>query len=172
MSVNVTGPKPAAKGSLSAPNPLFLRDEELIRGVELLDFAYRGLLAEPDRRLAASGLGRNHQRILHFVGREPGITMTRLLDLLQLTKQSLSRLVRELEAQGALARRPDPRDRRQLRLELTGRGRELDEHVNGRLRRRLADAYRAAGAEAVAGYHKVLLGLLDERARRRLHAGR
>lgn len=172
MSVNVTGPKSTPEGSLSAPNPLFLRDEELIRGIELLDFAWRGLLAEPDRRLAAAGLGRNHLRILHFVGREPGITMTRLLDLLQLTKQSLSRLLKELEAQGAIARRPDPRDRRQLLLELTQRGWELDEQVNGRLRRRLASAYRAAGADAVAGYHKVLLGLVDERARRRLHASR
>jgi DNA-binding MarR family transcriptional regulator len=65
-----------------------------------------------------------------------------------------------------VTRAPDREDRRQRRLWLTEQGRQLDEELDGRLRRRLAGAYRAAGAEAVAGYHKVLLGLVDERARR------
>lgn len=168
MSVNVSDPKTAGKPSLTAPNPLFLRDEELTRGLELLDLAYRALLAESDRRLAAHGIGRNHQRVLRFIGREPGITMVRLLDRLGLSKQSLSRLVNELVAAGLVTRHPDQTDRRQRRLELTERGRELDQQLNGRLRRRLADAYRAAGAEAVAGYHRVLLGLVGEPTRRRL----
>jgi DNA-binding MarR family transcriptional regulator len=55
------------------------------------------------------------------------------------------------------------RDRRQRLLELTREGRELEEALHGRLRRRLARAYRAAGAEAVAGHHQVLLGLVDQR---------
>ncbi len=53
-------------------------------------------------------------------------------------------------------------------MRLTERGAELEERLNGGLRRRLALAYRAAGADAVAGYHQVLLGLVDERARRHL----
>jgi DNA-binding MarR family transcriptional regulator len=65
-------------------------------------------------------------------------------------------------------RETDPRDRRQRRLVLSADGRSLNEQLSGRLHRRLAAAYRAAGADAVAGYHKVLLGLVDERARRRL----
>ena len=93
--------------------------------------------------------------------------MVELQGRVPLTKQSLSRLLKELVAQGP--DRADPqrrRDRRQRLLELTPAGRELDEQLNGRLRRQLASAYRAAGAEAVAGYHKVLLGLVDEHARR------
>jgi DNA-binding MarR family transcriptional regulator len=166
MSVNVTEPKVARSLPFGAPNPLFLRDDELTRGVELLDAAYRALIDQPDRSLTDLGLGRNHQRALYFVGRQPGITMAELQGRVHLTKQTLSRLLKELVAARLIARTPCRRDRRQRLLELTFAGRELDAQINGRLRRRLADAYRAAGVEAVAGYHKVLLGLLDERARR------
>lgn len=161
-------PKSAAPAPLAGPNPLFLRDEELSRGLDLLDLAHRALLAETERRVAGSGVGRHHQRLIHLIGREPGITMARLLDVMPLSKQSVSRLLQELAGSGLIVRQPDARDRRQRRLALTEEGRALNEQLNGRLRRRLASAYRAAGAEAVAGYHKVLLGLVDERARRRL----
>lgn len=166
MSVNVT--TPVRNSARAAPNPLFLRDEELERGLELLDAAYHALLAEPGRQLGPLGLSRNHQRLLHVIGREPGITMARLQDLVQLTKQSLSRLLKELEARNLILREADRRDRRQRPIRLTEQGRELDEQLHVRLRRRIALAYRSAGADAVAGWHKVLLGLLDERARRRL----
>jgi DNA-binding MarR family transcriptional regulator len=166
MSVNVTEPKVARSLPFGAPNPLFLRDEELTRGIELLEVAYGALLARPDRRLIDLGLGRNHQRVVYWVGRQPGITMVELQERTRLTKQTLSRLLKELVGARLIVRSPSRHDRRQRLLELTLAGRELDEQLNGRLRRRLADAYRAAGAEAVAGFHKVLLGLVDEPARR------
>ena len=165
MSVNVTEPKVARSLPFGAPNPLFLRDEELTRGIELLEAAHRALLARPDRRLTEQGLGRNHQQVLYGVGRQPGITMVELQDQVQLTKQTLSRLIKELVGARLIARRSSPRDGRLRLLELTPAGRELDARLNDQLRRQLADAYRAAGAEAVAGFHKVLLGLLDEPAR-------
>ena len=164
----MTGPKAARALPLAAPSPLFLRDEELTRGFELLEAAYRGLIAEPDRRLAAAGLGRNHRRILHGIGRQPEITMVELRALLGLTKQSLSRLLAGLVDQGLVIRTEDDRDRRRRPLRLSERGRALDEDLNRHLRRRLADAYRAAGADAVAGCQEVLLGLVDERTRRQL----
>jgi DNA-binding MarR family transcriptional regulator len=166
VRVNVIEPKVARSLSNLAPNPLFLRDEELARGIELLDAAYRSLLAEPDRRLASRGLGRNHRWLLYLIGRHPGTTMVELLGRTQLSKQTLSRLLHELLAAGLIARRANARDRRQRLLELTDAGGELEEAVNGRLRRRLAHAYRGAGAEAVAGHHQVLLGLIEDGAQR------
>lgn len=157
-------PKVARSLSNLAPNPLFLRDEELTRGIELLDAAYRSLIAEPDRQLARRGLGRNHRWLLHLIGRHPGITMVELLSRMQLSKQTLSRLLNELVANGLIERRASARDRRQRLLELTEAGRELEEVLNGRLRRRLARAYRGAGADAVAGHHQVLRGLVEDGA--------
>ena len=166
MSVNVTGPKVASDRPYAAPSPLFLRDEELTRGIELLEAAYGALLGQPDRVLGGLGLSRNHGRILYCIGRQPGITMVELLGRVLLTKQTVSRLLGELVDRRLVSRAADRRDRRRRLLELTPAGRDLDEQLNGRLRRQLASAYRAAGTEAVAGYHQVLLGLLDEHARR------
>ena len=92
--------------------------------------------------------------------------MVELLGRTQLSKQTLSRLLNELLAEGLIARRANARDRRQRLLELTDAGGELEEALNGRLRRRLAHAYRGAGAEAVAGHHQVLLGLIEDGAQR------
>ncbi len=168
MGVNVSKPKATRHFPPTPPNPLFLKDEELIEGLELLEFALQRLFAEQAELLGSLGLGRSHQRLLHFIGRQPGITMAELLLIVPLTKQSQSRLLKELAAMGLIIQTQDDADRRQRLLSLTEKGRDVDQRLNDVLRRRLAIAYRAAGAEAVAGYHQVLEGLIDERARRHL----
>ena len=168
----MTKPKATRPFPPIPPNPLFLKDEELIEGLELLEFALQSLKSGQDKILDEFGLGRSHQQLLHFIGRSPGITMVDLLKIVPLTKQSLSRLLSELTTRGLIGQTQDEVDRRRQRLELTADGKELDQQLNDGLRRRLAVAYRAAGAEAVAGYHQVLEGLIDEPARRYLQGVR
>jgi DNA-binding MarR family transcriptional regulator len=67
-------------------NPLFLREEELRQGMELLFYAYRDFTAEPDAMLAQYGFGRAHHRVIYFVGRYPGSTVSDLLSILRITK--------------------------------------------------------------------------------------
>ena len=153
-----------------APNPLFLRDEELRQGIELLFDAYRDFTGEPDAILARIGLGRAHHRAIYFIGRHAGITVSELLAILKITKQSLSRVLSQLVRENYVQQRPGKRDRRQRLLELTDRGKELERQLTRTQRERIARAYREAGAEAVAGYRKVLLGLVDEAERRKILA--
>lgn len=142
-------------------NQLFLRDEELRTGMELLFFAYREFTREPDDILEKLGLGRAHHRVIYFVGRHPGVTVGGLMGLLRITKQSLSRVLSELMRQGFIAQEPGPDDRRQRLLSLTAKGVTLERQLTETQRRRIAAAYRHAGAEAVQGFRKVMLGLLD-----------
>lgn len=151
-------------------NPLFLREEELRQGLELLFFAYRDFTAEPDAILEEYGFGRAHHRVIYFVGRNPGMTVSDLLAILRITKQSLSRVLGQLVEEGFITQRPGTRDRRQRLLELTEKGIELERQLTERQRARIARAYREAGAEAVEGYRKVLLGLIDEADRARFPA--
>ncbi len=74
----------------SAANTPFLREEELRQGIELLYFAYRDFTAEPDAMLARYGFGRAHHRVIYFVGRHPHMSVSELLGILRITKQSLS----------------------------------------------------------------------------------
>ena len=154
----------------SGVNLLFLREEELRQGIELLYFAYRDFTAEPDAMLAEYGFGRAHHRVIYFVGRNPAITVSDLLSTLRITKQSLSRVLSQLIKEGFILQRPGPRDRRQRLLELTPKGIELERQLTEKQRARIARAYREAGAEAVEGYRKVLVGLIDGEDRRRFPA--
>src|SRR5579863_4826011 len=100
-------------------------EEELRQGIELLFYAYRDFTAEPDAILARHGFGRAHHRVIYFVGRYPHLTVTELLGILRITKQSLSRVLGQLVEQGFIAQQPGPRDRRQRLLQLTSKGVEL-----------------------------------------------
>jgi DNA-binding MarR family transcriptional regulator len=148
-------------------NPLFLREEELRQAMELLFFSYRDFTAEPDLILARYGFGRAHHRVIYFVGRHPSMTVSELLDILRITKQSLSRVLSQLVREDFVQQRPGLEDRRQRLLELTEKGKKLEYELIENQRNRIARAYRAAGADAVAGFRTVLYNLMDEDGRKR-----
>jgi len=150
----------------SGVNPLFLREEDLRQGMELLFYAYRDFTSEPDAILAKHRFGRAHHRVIHFVGRNPGITVSELLGILKITKQSLSRVLSQLVREEFIVQKAGPRDRRQRLLELTPKGVEIEGQLSESQRARIASAYREAGAEAVEGYRKVLIGMINQEDRR------
>lgn len=156
--------------SPSGPNPLFLREEELRQAMEMLFIAQRNVAAQADPLLERRGLGRAHHRVVYFVAREPDITVAALLDRLKVTKQSLARVVSDLTAGGYLEQGRGLRDRRQRTLRLTDAGRALERELGQRQRELIARAYREAGAEAVAGFRRVMLELMNESDRTRFVA--
>ena len=93
--------------------------------VELMFFAYRDFVADADHILEGLKFGRAHHRVLHFVGRNPGLTVAGLLDILQITKQSLARVLKELIDQGLVFQKEGAEDRRQRLLHLTPAGEAL-----------------------------------------------
>ena len=144
---------------------LYLREEELRRGIELLYFAYRDFTRDPDEILAESKFGRAHHRVLYFVGRNPGTTVSGLLNLLRITKQSLSRVLGQLVEDGFILQETGEEDRRQRLLFLTDKGKAFENQLFDTQRNRVADAYKKAGPEAVAGFWEVLLNIVDEQER-------
>ncbi|HEU0070059.1 MAG TPA: MarR family transcriptional regulator [Alphaproteobacteria bacterium] len=152
----------------SGVNPLFLREEELRQGMELLFYAYRDFTDEADAMLVRYKLGRAHHRALYFVGRHPGISVSELLAILRITKQSLARVLNDLVRQGFITQTAGMSDRRRRHLELTPKGLELERQITEKQRARIARAYRQAGGEAVEGFRKVLLGIINEHDRRLL----
>jgi DNA-binding MarR family transcriptional regulator len=159
--VNMASPTPSA-------SPLFLRETELRRGMELLYFGNSHLTRAIDRGLAAQGLGRAHHRALYFVARQPDLTVSELLGLLSITKQSLGRVLSELTDRGLIDVRPGERDRRQRLLRLSAEGTALEGQLFDALRERLSAAYASAGQAAVGGFWAVLEGLIPEEERTRV----
>src|SRR5260370_5311208 len=112
----------------SGANLLFLREEELRQGIELLYYAYRDFTAEPDAMLARYGFGRAHHRVIYFVGRHPQMSVTALLGILHITKQTLSRVLGPLVRHGFIRQPPGSRDRRQRLPAPTNKAPDLERH--------------------------------------------
>ena len=147
---------------------LFLRETQMREAQDLLFFAYRDFTAAADRILEEQGLGRAHHRALHYIGREPGLTVSGLLAVLRITKQSLARVLGVLVAAGFVAQTAGRHDRRQRLLSLTEAGAMLERRLFDSQRERLLAAYRNAGGVAVEGFGRVMRGVMDEATRRAL----
>src|SRR5712675_1856607 len=159
------------RGGETGADPRLPPEEAVREGIELLFFAYRDFTAEPDAILVQYGFGRAHHRVVHFVGRHPGMTVSELLGILRITKQSLGRVLGQLVRQGFILQRPGAQDRRQRLLELTPRGRELERQLSEPQQARIAIAYRQAGTAAVEAFRTVLLGIFAaEEDRRRFES--
>ena len=146
-------------------SPLFLREEEVRRGVELLYFGYTRLTRAIDEGLAKQGLGRAHHRALYFIARQPDLSVSSLLRILGITKQSLGRVLNELADRGLVETSVGEIDRRQKLLRLTEAGALFEAQLFDSLRNSLASAYSAAGQDSVTGFWRVLEGLIPESER-------
>src|SRR5207247_9848066 len=109
----------AADRALSSAEGAARAQEPIWDIIELLFFAYRDFIGDPDDVLAKLGFGRAHHRVLHFVNRNPGMKVAELLDILKITKQSLARVLRQLIQEGYILQREVANDRRQRLLYVT-----------------------------------------------------
>jgi hypothetical protein len=80
---------PAAPRLKAAGDRASRQSEPIWDVIELLFFAYRDFVTEPDDVLAKFGFGRAHHRVLHFVNRNPGMKVAELLDILKITSNRL-----------------------------------------------------------------------------------
>jgi DNA-binding MarR family transcriptional regulator len=149
---------------------LFLREEELRLAQDLLYFGYRDFTAGADRILATLEMGRAHHRVLHFVGRAPGIKVGDLLAILDITKQSLGRVLQPMIEQGYVRQSPGLTDKRQRLLSLTEQGMALERRLFDAQREWVLRAYREAGPQAVEGFRQVMRGLMGPEARQQFEA--
>ena len=150
---------------LGSEDLLFLTDDQLRRGIEAMYFAYRAFTADPDMILTDLDYGRAHHRALHFINRDQGLTVTSLLMVLGVTKQSLNRVLRTLIDDGLVESRVGRRDRRERLLHLTPKGGGLERRLSEAQRARMRAAYRKAGPQAVAGFRMVLEAMMDPEMR-------
>ncbi len=153
------------------PPPPQPTEAQLRQAIALLFFAYRDFTAGADEMLAEYGFGRAHHRVIYFVGANPGITVSELLAILKITKQSLSRVLSQLLNEGFVEQETDAKDRRRRRLTLTGKAARLERLLTGLQSRRIAAAYAAAGPDSIAGFRGILRNIINEEDRVRVADG-
>ncbi len=133
--------------------------------IELLFFAYRDFTSDPDEILAGYGFGRAHHRVLHFVNRMPGLTVAELLDVLQITKQSLARVLKQLLDTDHIVQIQGLKDRRQRELYPTPKGRALSLALARPQSRRIHAALDGANSAERAAVEKFLKAMVNPELR-------
>jgi len=141
------------------------REEAVRQGIELLFFAYRDFTGDPDAILKHFGFGRAHHRVLHFVNRHSGLRVADLLDILTITKQSLSRVLKELIDKGYIVQQAGSSDRRERLLFPTDKGRALAERLAAPQLVRLSAALKTAGPGAEATVRRFLEAMVNAEER-------
>jgi DNA-binding MarR family transcriptional regulator len=152
---------PAAPRLKAAGDRASRQNEPIWDVIELLFFAYRDFVTEPDDVLAKFGFGRAHHRVLHFVNRNPGMKVAELLDILKITKQSLGRVLKQLVDEGYVVQKEGSSDRRQRLLYVTAKGESLAMKLAGLQTARVANALAELGPDAHEAARRFLVTLID-----------
>lgn len=151
-------PAPASAVTHYAPG----ERDHLVACVELFFFAYRDFTGDPDAVLEQYGFGRAHHRVLHFVQRNPGLRVARLLDILKITKQSLARVLKQLLDEGFITQKTGPDDRRERLLFATTKGTKLAEKLASLQLKRISTALENAGPGGSEATIRFLLGMIGD----------
>jgi DNA-binding MarR family transcriptional regulator len=122
------------------------RQNELDDALDLFHFAWRSIVAQPDRILARHGLSRVHHRILYFIRRNPNLSVNGLVEVLGTSKQALHPALRALQERKLVVALASPEDRRIKRLSLTPKGKAFEDVLSGDQRERLERAFTGLGA--------------------------
>jgi DNA-binding MarR family transcriptional regulator len=129
--------------------------------IELLFFAYRDFVGDADEALAKFGFGRAHHRVLHFVTRHPGMKVADLLEILNITKQSLGRVLKQLVDQGYVLQKEGESDRRQRLLYATPKGEALAMKLAGLQTERIARALADVGPGGHEDARRFLIAMIN-----------
>ncbi len=138
---------------------LFLREEELDNGIALLLASERLINAALRRHQEDTGLNMPALRLMITIHFQPGLTVSELRAETGATTPTLARLLGELDKRNLVVKKTGGRDARRRRLSLSGDGTEVLGPIIHDLRSAMREAYREAGASAVAGTRAVLEAL-------------
>ena len=144
--------------------PLFLKEIEIRKIIELIFFSYREFTSGPDEILDKLNFGRAHHRIVYFVGKKKIITIKELLGILQITKQSLSRVLNQLVKEGYISVSTGD-DKRTKNLSLTPLGISLEDRLSNIQINKIREVIFEAKEQDVDGFKKILYSMIDNKTK-------
>ena len=142
-------------------SPFFLNDKEIRKVIELLFFSYRDFTSGPDKILEKLNFGRAHHRVIYFVGKKNHITIKELLGVLQITKQSLSRVLNQLVSEKFILVSTGV-DKRTKRLSLTEKGKKLENELSTIQIKKIREVINRFDVENINGFKQILYEMIED----------
>ena len=143
-------------------SPFFLNDKEIRKIIELVFFSYRDFTAGPDKILEKLNFGRAHHRVIYFVGKQNNLTIKELLSILQITKQSLSRVLNQLVKERYVILSTGI-DKRTKKLSLSKKGYELEKKLSHIQISKIYKIINQFEEKDINGFKKVLHAMIDKK---------
>ncbi len=140
--------------------PLFLNEKEIRKIIELMFFSYRDFTSGPDKVLEKINFGRAHHRVIYFVGKKNGLTIKDLLSILQITKQSLSRVLNQLVKEKYIILSTGE-DKRTKKLSLSIKGKELEKKLSKIQINKIYNVINKFNEQDINGFKKVLFEMIE-----------
>ncbi len=108
---------------------LYLKDEQIKDLIEQLFYAYRETFTDPKKILQKHSFGIAHQKVIHLIERYEGITVSGLLRKLKITKQSLNRVLKDLNKNKKIIIKKGEVDSRHRHILLNESGKKLSNEI-------------------------------------------
>ena len=146
--------------------PLYLNEIEIRKAIELIFFSYRDFTAGPDKILEKINFGRAHHRVIYFVGKQKKITIKELLSILQITKQSLSRVLNQLVKEKFILVSAGI-DKRTKNLSLTKKGQDLEKELSTIQINKIRNVLKQFREKDINGFKKILYAMIEEKNKKK-----
>ncbi len=142
--------------------PLFLNEKEIRKIIELMFFSYRDFTSGPDKILEKIKFGRAHHRVIYFVGKRNNLTIKELLSILQITKQSLSRVLNQLVREKYIILSTGE-DKRTKVLSLSKKGKDLEQKLSDIQITKIYNVIKNLNEIDINGFKKVLFEMIEKK---------
>ena len=148
--------------------PLFLNEKEIRKIIELMFFSYRDFTSGPDKVLEKLKFGRAHHRVVYFVGKRNNLTIKELLSILQITKQSLSRVLNQLVNEKYITLSIGE-DKRTKKLSLSKKGVDLEKQLSDLQITKIYSVIKRFNESDINGFKKVLYEMIDKKNQKKFN---
>ncbi len=135
---------------------LYLKDQQIKQYIEKIFNGYRETVSDSKIVLDRYSIGIAHYKVLHLISLYEGITISELLKKLQVTKQSLNRVLKDLIKLNSIDFKKDKNDTRVKHVYLSEKGLLLFNEIFSIQKKRIYKAFANSDAKEVISFEKVL----------------
>jgi DNA-binding MarR family transcriptional regulator len=140
---------------------LYLKDDQLKDLIEKLFIGYRETFSDSKKVLDKYSIGLAHQKVIHLLSMYEGISISKLLNKLKVTKQSLNRVLKDLIELKLITFRKDEQDTRIKHIFLNEKGKKIFSEIFETQKKRIYHALLNSSSEEVINFDKVLKKIIN-----------
>ena len=144
---------------------LYLKDEQIKEFIEKLFLSYRDTFLDSKVVLNKYSLGIAHNKVIHILTNNKGITNGELLNKLKITKQSLNRILRDLIKIDLIKYERDSKDTRVKHVYLNDKGKKIFNEIFSIQKKRIYNALLNSSAKEVVNFNNVLKKIINSNER-------